>query len=323
MNIKSITNLSAVEKKEIEYLASWLLDTIIDFHVHCHGIFRNYRMVNEKAKTVSEMVNFFEYENHVEIFSSVFSGISWQWSMMGLPFAADEEENNSAMLRISKIDRRVIPIYTMTRNIDEARLKSAFSKGFAGLKMYPSNEQKIGKTRIDDVFPEKIIRIVDKFQSFLVLHLPKNLIQHIDELTALAKKYKKATFLVAHMGNHQEKEDGVAEAFFAISSYRNIYLDTSFNASSEIISLALRLIGPDRIVFGSDAPLAFLRGKWEKSLIYNSIRIKGREKWSWLDPKEFESYMNVRISGCYTLNVLRLQGIQSFLWALKILLNKK
>ena len=69
------------------------------------------------------------------------------------------------------------------------------------------------------------------------------------DLAELAKRFPQQQFLCAHAGG--EWEQGIR----AVRDIPNILIETSgFDATAGFIEMAMRELGPDRIVFGSHLP---------------------------------------------------------------------
>jgi predicted TIM-barrel fold metal-dependent hydrolase len=68
-------------------------------------------------------------------------------------------------------------------------------------------------------------------------------------IAELGKRYSNTQFIFAHAGGMWMK------AFEAAKPYRNLYFDTSgFDPERGIVEKAVEVLGPERILFGSDAP---------------------------------------------------------------------
>jgi predicted TIM-barrel fold metal-dependent hydrolase len=69
------------------------------------------------------------------------------------------------------------------------------------------------------------------------------------ELVELAIKFPEYAFVCAHAGGEWEK--GIR----AVADYPNILVETSgFDATAGFIEMAVRELGPERIIFGSHLP---------------------------------------------------------------------
>jgi predicted TIM-barrel fold metal-dependent hydrolase len=79
------------------------------------------------------------------------------------------------------------------------------------------------------------------------------------QLTELARRFPNVNFLMGHMGH----SDFWIEAIPAAASAPNLYAEVSYKQPSVIVD-AVRQLGAERVVFGSDAPFNDLRLEVEK-----------------------------------------------------------
>ena len=79
------------------------------------------------------------------------------------------------------------------------------------------------------------------------------------QLTELARRFPDTRFLMGHMGH----SDFWIDAIPAVAAAPNIYAELSYK-QPHTIEDAVRILGPDRVVFGSDAPFNDLRLELEK-----------------------------------------------------------
>ncbi len=72
-------------------------------------------------------------------------------------------------------------------------------------------------------------------------------------LDAVAEKYPQAKFIAAHLGAKFDIEQ--AKAIDCLSVRENVYADTSSVKYPYIITRAIDMFGPERVLFGSDWPI--------------------------------------------------------------------
>ena len=51
-------------------------------------------------------------------------------------------------------------------------------------------------------------------------------------------------------------------ALYALQGQKNIYLDNSWYSEVDVITKALEILGPERILYGSDQPLNLIRAEF-------------------------------------------------------------
>ncbi|MEW6358060.1 MAG: amidohydrolase family protein [Planctomycetota bacterium] len=78
--------------------------------------------------------------------------------------------------------------------------------------------------------------------------------RRIDVMSELADLCEKGTFIVAHLGS--PTDEGLAEQFIDLAARKaNVYLDLSYSHCYWKFADAVRVAGPEKLVWGSDAPL--------------------------------------------------------------------
>ncbi len=125
----------------------------------------------------------------------------------------------------------------------------ASQKDFAGVKFHPSISQK----RIDNA-PDVIGLARDRGVPLLV-HCGRNPISHIEHLLTAMRMQADVTYIGAHLGGLANELIVAALALIEKQSRRdNLYLDTSGCMNPKIVRRAIEVMGPDRILWGTDIP---------------------------------------------------------------------
>ncbi|MFA6376970.1 MAG: amidohydrolase family protein, partial [Candidatus Paceibacterota bacterium] len=270
-------------------ISQWLPATIIDAHLHCQFRQNHENMFNPNAKYPGGMFSCFPWSEHREILRKIFGRrIRQKVVLLGFPFSEWEEENNKHLFSLVDIGTRFIPVLTMTAEKSATRVEEMLDRGFSGIKMYPTRAQKSSSTRIIDVFLEEVLGVADKKSLPIILHLPQDIFANLDELIFLAKKFKKISFVVAHMGNVYLYDKRFLEALQKISKVPNVLFDTAMVADPQVLAEALAILGSQRIIYGSDAPFSYIRGRFYNSGV--GIRLQSQVRFNWVDPLEYQQY---------------------------------
>jgi len=116
--------------------------------------------------------------------------------------------------------------------------------------------------RIFDFFPPHQLEILNRRGWIMMLHIPRpgrlrdpvNLAQ----LLEIEERYPRIRLIVAHVGRAYCPED-IGTAFEVLGQTRRLMFDISANTNDQVFESALRAVGPDRILFGSDLPILRMR----------------------------------------------------------------
>lgn len=150
------------------------------------------------------------------------------------------------------------PIDTIIRRVEDHRL--------VGLKPYPGWVQ--GKTAAEVELHEMLSSdqwaYADARGLILMLHLPRTgrLIDAVNQVQMVeaCRRYPRARLIFAHVGRAYFLR-AVVGGLEGIAACTNAYVDTSMVNHEGVLEYLFQRFPRDRILFGSDAPVAMLRGK--------------------------------------------------------------
>lgn len=137
--------------------------------------------------------------------------------------------------------------------------------GFLGAKSYltvapaylPAKE-----IRIYDYFPPHQLEVLNRRRWIMMLHIPRdgrlkdpvNLAQMLE----IEREYPNIQLIVAHVGRAYCNHD-VGNAFEVLAASKTLYFDFSANTNDWVFEQALRCVGPQRMLFGTDLPVLRMR----------------------------------------------------------------
>jgi hypothetical protein len=117
---------------------------------------------------------------------------------------------------------------------------------------------------IFDFMPHHQLEVLDAHHGWLTLHVPKvERLGHPDNLRGIReirRRYPRVKLVVAHFGRSYTLPHA-EEGLLPLMEDEGIYFDTAAVLNPAVFELALRKIGPDRILFATDNPFLWLRGR--------------------------------------------------------------
>lgn len=289
--ISQIIDIQKQDQNAIAEIKEWLPIEIIDAHCHCEEQQDGQTILNEQATAPALTFNAFPFSEHQKLLNQILPGINWTLVTFGFPTSNNCPSANRYNLRLSQYNRSVIPLVFETVPPTAERLKKYFRQGFRGIKIYPSPQQKKTSTKIIDVFPEKVIKFCNESRLALLIHLPNGLITNLEELLLLARKYPNAKFVIAHFGNTYFLHPDFLSAIKKFQQYQNIFFDTAMVSDEKLIAETMLILGPHRILFGSDAPFSYIHGQYIVNE-FGKLRLQSRFHFSWIDSQEHATYSN-------------------------------
>lgn len=288
--LRDSLNFKQAEKELIELFSKWLPDTIIDCHIHCnvaeHLGPMSRKLYSHMISTFpsftleeSSQINALLYKNkrvHSLRFPHVFSCL-------------DQKKANDYLLKESKKDDR-IALFGLPEDIPYT-IRMLSHPRVSALKMYYSYVEPTA-TKIYECFSPQILQEAERVGIPIILHVPKVITISKDDLLQTVADFPDLKICVPHLGSTKFVIPGLKETYQELAAKTNIHFDTSLNPSPEVVLLALETFGPDRVMFGSDAPLNLLR-----SVPYvhpnKGQRIITQYKYHWIDEEEYREYAHL------------------------------
>jgi hypothetical protein len=145
--------------------------------------------------------------------------------------------------------------------------------GVIGVKPYysligahPDSRDAYLEAGIFDFLPHAILEVLNDRQAWVTLHVPKaDRLGHPDnlrEIRELRRRYPRIVLVIAHLGRCYTEAHAL-EALVPLSDDPGIYFDTSAVINPASHRVALQYLGPQRLLYGSDNPIMFMRGRRE------------------------------------------------------------
>ena len=274
-----------------ELAISEVPDGAIDMHAHMGPASYSAGIDPVFLSRLVSIYPYFSYEDHLRVRSALWNNrkdvrqVVFTFPFRGIDFRA----GNQYILEICTKDEAFIPFLTGDPYDNGYTLSQLDNPNWRGLKMY-SKLMWEEVHRIVDFFPEPVLEKANDLRLPITLHLPHNLMRDVNELVDLARRYENMTFLIAHFGIARGNREEINRAIAMTEDYPNIVYETSFYVLSEVISEALRRVGPQRIVYGSDRPLDLVRAKFIFDRNRNGVeRLITDYPYHWVNKKEQDS----------------------------------
>jgi len=136
--------------------------------------------------------------------------------------------------------------------------------GFLGLKPYPGllGSRFDENVSLNDFFPPAHQELANELGLIVMLHLPRperlREPRNQAELRQLVQRYPRLRLIIAHIG--RAYTISYAEPGLQAVGDLPVYWDFAMNLNTEVLARAMEIIGPDRLLYGSDLPVALMRG---------------------------------------------------------------
>jgi predicted TIM-barrel fold metal-dependent hydrolase len=146
------------------------------------------------------------------------------------------------------------------------RLEELFASGaFWGYKVYlPWHGDAYGATRVADMIGHAEMAIAERRRLVVLLHVPgagRLADPAVQEgVRALASSWPGAQIVLAHCGRCYLPDEMRRAAPF-LRDLGNVSLDTAMVMDPTVLQIALEAVGPSRILYATDLPVARMRGR--------------------------------------------------------------
>ena len=257
-------------------LKSSIPERLFDFHIHLSKKEHIIKEVPQSKKEKDAFLNFdiideFTFEDFKNITEIMFPGIEYEGLFFGAPFRELDIDLANEMIAEEVIKKGNNGLF-MPRPEDSKEYieKNIVKSRFIGFKPYP--EFAIGKdyrenldsVSIPDFLTTEHLELANKHGLVVILHIPKSqrLLdeKNIEDIIFISKNFPKLKLILAHAGRSYCMYDIISN-IKKIHLLSNVYVDTAMINNWEVIEILLDYFGSERILFGSDFPIAALRGK--------------------------------------------------------------
>lgn len=259
-----------------EEFADRLPDRIIDCHNHswtkeCLNVAKEEYAVHKRYKpwTDFDLMEEFTIADFDRCAGEVFPGKKVRGMFFGLPFPQVDRERSNAYI-LADAPARNCGFYYMPGQFEKAeeaevRFGLLGRKGFVGLKPYPDLAHVDGgEVGLYDMLNHSFLEFADKHGLLIMLHIPgKNRLRNDRlrrDLEEAVARYRNAVFIIAHVGRSFCHHDVDGTIDF-LAPHENVIFDMALINDPLVMEYLLRRVPSERVVYGSDSPLAFVRGK--------------------------------------------------------------
>jgi len=178
-------------------------------------------------------------------------------NFMLMSLDVDMNKNNKTIMELSKKSEYIHGLYWVqkTRIKEDVQiLEKEIGNGLVGVKFHGVFENQ----KVSAKIYEPIMELLADKKAILLIHCgrfkdgsPLSNSSYVHALK-IAKKFHKIKVILAHMGGNDTCV--VKKAIKAAKNIPNAYFDTSGISTPYRVELGVKMVGAERIIFGSDFP---------------------------------------------------------------------
>ena len=258
-----------------EHLADWLPRRIIDAHTHvAKPSFRLEPMTDEKRRQywVQEVLEPVDADTARRCMDIVLPGREVRCVTMGHPSLDFDVEASNDYVQAECRKRGWWGLALLRPQWPVERVATELARpGIIGVKPYYSMIEPSAVTRdlhieasIYEFLPHPVLELLDDRRAWVTLHVPKaDRLGHPDnirEVKEIRRRYPNIVLVVAHFGRCYTQPHA-AEALPQLADDPGLYFDNSAVLNPAVHRLALETFGPERILYGTDNPVLYMRGR--------------------------------------------------------------
>jgi Amidohydrolase len=259
----------------LQHLESWLPPRIFDAHTHVNEPrFQVEAMTDQRRRQywVNEVAEPIGAADADRCHKIVFPGREFSCLAFGFPFLDFDLEASNASLQEACVERGWSRLAVVRPQWSAQRVESELDlPNTLGVKVYyalishdPTTRDKHLEASIFEFLPHHQLEALDRRGAWVTLHVPKAArLGHpanIAEVRQIRREYPNVVLVLAHLGRCYTLPQA-EEAFPLLADDEGLYFDTSAVLNPAVLELAIRTFGPRRILWGTDNPILYLRGR--------------------------------------------------------------
>jgi len=263
-----------------EHLEDWLPQRILDAHTHvCEPRFRLTPNTEAMRRQywVNEVLEPIGAADAARCYATVLPGRRVSCIAFGHPSLDYDIAGSNAALEAECARRdwyrlAVIgpdwPVDRVARELDQERT--------LGVKVYyalipgqdPDTRDKYLEASIFDFVPHAQLDLLNERGAMLMLHVPRaERLGHPDnirEIRHIRDRYGNIQVVIAHLGRSYTLPHA-RESLAELADDEGLWFDNSAVLNPEVHRFAIETLGPERVLYGSDNPIFYMRGRrrWE------------------------------------------------------------
>jgi len=188
--------------------------------------------------------------------------------VFGYPVPAGDFRRENAYVREEAATPGLYPLMLAGRSlgVDKAEIRKTLQEGpFLGYKVFLNwYGNDYGSVTIDDMLSANEMAVADEERLVVLLHVPRSdrLADPVIQkgVQNLATEYPNAQIVLAHCGRCY-LPDQMRRAVGALTGLSNVYLDSSMVMDPLVLRIVMDELGPERLLFGTDYPVAAMKGR--------------------------------------------------------------
>jgi predicted TIM-barrel fold metal-dependent hydrolase len=249
-----------------EELNDFLPAEIFDFHVHISAASALKDSSGWAISAGGNLLKEYTVEELTDDLGVLWPGRRCMAVCFGMPFPSlDIALQNDYVARSCDSVRffpfRLLDPHDHCRDVERDIRK----RNFLGFKPYPDYVRKPAEdVTIADMIPDDFLAIADRYRLCVTLHIPRKGrladMNNINDINRICGQFPRANIILAHIGRAYFLKN-IKGNLEKIARHDNLYFDLAMLNNSDVLAYLFERVPPERILFGTDIPVALAAGK--------------------------------------------------------------
>ncbi|MDD4357064.1 MAG: amidohydrolase family protein [Smithellaceae bacterium] len=265
MNIDFVSNDQEIYKRELN---DFLPSKLFDAHVHLLNVENFTANTNFPATHILRKFGLeYTLEQHLAYMKKMLPKQEIYLNSFGFPAAEAVPEEAAAYTGSISDNNRYFGMTMVTPSESVASVSGRIIRHkLVGYKPYSCfvRSKDDSEITIMDMISSEHLEFANENALAITLHIPRpgRLADPVNQrqMVELCHRYPDIAFIFAHIGRAYYLE-AVTGQLEKVAACPNAYIDTAMVNHEGVLEYAFKVFPRDRILFGSDAPIAMLRGK--------------------------------------------------------------
>jgi uncharacterized protein len=247
-------------------LRDWLPPRIFDVHAHAWLPEHALRPIAEERVGLVFEAESVSWEELGEAYELLFPGKTLEWLALPMPLTVIDREANNRYIAARIDNQHSFGLLTPGLEDSAELLWQQIQAGrFVGFKPYLSyvTWKGLDEIRISDFVRPAQLEVADAHGLLIMLHVPRSGRiadpDNLADLEMIASRYPRARVILAHAGRAYSR-DLIERALDVVARLPNMSFDLSNVQDSEVVEAMLERLPLERVMYGSDIPVATVRG---------------------------------------------------------------
>jgi len=262
-----------------EHLEAWVPAEVFDAHTHVnHPLHRLETPSEEKRRQywVNEVCEPIAAADAQRCHELVFPGRKVSCLVFGLPLMEYDIEGSGSSLQEECVRRGWHRLVVVRPQWSADRLAEKLDRPrVVGVKPYyamighdPTSRDKYLEASIFDFLPHHQLELLDDRRAWVTLHVPKaERLGHPDniaEIREIRRRYPNVVLVIAHLGRNYTLPHA-QQSLPQLADDEGLFFDLSAVMNPDVLCFALRTLGHGRLIYGTDNPVFYMRGRQQWS----------------------------------------------------------